>query len=285
MPPRRTVTVHSSDTADAASSHELTGYYCLKCGALALLSAQTLGRCPRRRGDGCFVVADPVLKKMHLNKCGPRDVLWTGRGVERQHPLVCASCGVDIAYRPNPISDLSNEWTYVLPGILSANPALSLALLQATQVVVPESISDSPSASGAARQVTVALTVTYGAHTTVQVADITPQCVILQVRRRFERNDIKVNEAVTRFFGRLLSMEKHHIQLVAGQQSETKKVAIEKVSSGFVFAKLLRAMLLQEAFLPQRAEADEDAQRQRQRRRAFKVRRVDPQGAAAAAPS
>eukprot|EP00666_Eupelagonemidae_sp_cell4sb_P001068 gene1068-15179_t len=129
MPPRRTVTVHSSDTADAAGSHHLSAHYCLKCGSLVFLATETASRCPRRRTDGSYVVDDLLLKKTNLQRGAPRDVLQP-KGVDRQYPLLCTSCGVDIAYRPKPPGDASNERTYVLPGIVSVNPALSLSQLR-----------------------------------------------------------------------------------------------------------------------------------------------------------
>eukprot|EP01065_Artemidia_motanka_P030049 TRINITY_DN36075_c0_g1_i1.p1 TRINITY_DN36075_c0_g1~~TRINITY_DN36075_c0_g1_i1.p1 ORF type:complete len:267 (+),score=112.76 TRINITY_DN36075_c0_g1_i1:50-802(+) len=236
--------------AAAAAESGLTPHYCLRCGALAVLGSEYLARCPRRRSDGSFVVGDEHLRRTHLNKGSVRDVLWAS-SVERQYALNCSHCNIEVGYRSKPVGDLTNQLTYVLPGIVSANPALSLSLVGAERVVVPDCIQESGSGL-----VTVSVRVTYGAHTTVQVADVVPQAVVLQVRRRYEGNDIKVNEAVKQFFGRLLSLEKHHIQLLAGQQSGDKRVSVERVSKGFLFAQLLRAMMLLENLLPSAGRDD-----------------------------
>ena len=127
MPKRATHTFESEK--DGLQDEALNVYFCMCCGESALIlgnAKQSLNSLPRRKTDGAYVLdKESTVFKLKTNQ-GEKKLLKREKGYERQHRLVCGSCGVFVAYR----SEEESPITFVLPDALGAQSDLYLQLYQ-----------------------------------------------------------------------------------------------------------------------------------------------------------
>eukprot|EP01061_Rhynchopus_euleeides_P047904 TRINITY_DN9912_c0_g1_i4.p2 TRINITY_DN9912_c0_g1~~TRINITY_DN9912_c0_g1_i4.p2 ORF type:complete len:268 (+),score=100.90 TRINITY_DN9912_c0_g1_i4:103-804(+) len=217
-----------------------------------------LGQFPRRQTDGAYVVDDEAIKSINVAKGDVRNILRMNRGAERQHRMQCQMCGVAVGYRDRAIDDISNERTYIFPGLLSCNPTISMQSPQASELSVPDCIR-TETVDGD-KMVTVKVLVTFGSHTLVQVSDVTTKVLVLQLKDSLKDSDMKINEALLQFFMKLLDTEKSNVQMLPSKQESLRRVGLVKVSCGYVYARLLTAMIDMTYILPKVfAHRDEQA--------------------------
>eukprot|EP01063_Lacrimia_lanifica_P023707 TRINITY_DN3137_c0_g1_i1.p2 TRINITY_DN3137_c0_g1~~TRINITY_DN3137_c0_g1_i1.p2 ORF type:complete len:268 (+),score=93.72 TRINITY_DN3137_c0_g1_i1:107-910(+) len=259
--PGRSVQVFESAEHDV----RINTYYCLRCGNTVLMTESGLAGYPRRNTDGAYVVREDDVKSSNVVKGAMRDILRPNKGAEKQYRINCSECGVPVGYKVLDIDDLKNEVTYVFPGILSCNPTITLQSLQAEELAVPDCIRDA--VADGKDVVTVDVVVSFGAHTKVQVVDVTRKGVLLQLKERFRSNAVQVNEALMHFFTRMLDAKKGGVQVAPGGNAQTVQVAIGKVSCGFVYASLLRVMMDVKYILPHTYDVDEEVAPTRKRKR------------------
>ena len=253
---RTTVTVLQADEKGA----ELVIHYCLRCGKDVAVLSQGLGEYQRRESDGAYAVDEDTVKTLNTSPGAVRNLLRAGRGSERQFRFQCGACGVLVGYKDRPLEDLSSELTYLLPGVLSANPTVTMKSLHAAQLPVPACVrTERPGIGGKKKCVGVTLRVTYGAHTKVQVADVTSRCVHLQLTSSLKARELNANEALIKFFAKLLEVERGNVQLcnptaearASGKLDPArKKLMLGGVSCGYVYHSLIRAMIDMQYVLP-----------------------------------
>ncbi|KAJ9441239.1 UPF0235 protein [Diplonema papillatum] len=265
MSNKRTVTIYQAEEAEA----DLATYYCLRCGKKVLVVTEALASRPRRSVDGSFVVLNDTIKSANVRKGPVVSLLRARKGAEKQYRMACRACGVAVGYRSQDIEDVKCRLSYIFPGILSSNPAVTLDSLEAKELAVPQCVSNETVTidSTAAKLVTVQLLVTFNAHTRIQVPDITAKHTILQLDKSLEGNAVKINESIVKFFSQLLEKPRAEIQLLSGQQDVHKVVGIQKITCGFLFHCLLSAMLDMQYVLPRMYDTGDDTVSDTQRKR------------------
>eukprot|EP01059_Diplonema_ambulator_P014086 TRINITY_DN24906_c0_g1_i1.p1 TRINITY_DN24906_c0_g1~~TRINITY_DN24906_c0_g1_i1.p1 ORF type:complete len:279 (+),score=71.79 TRINITY_DN24906_c0_g1_i1:22-837(+) len=261
---KRQVSIFESGESEAA----VHAYCCLRCGGNVLMLNGLLGSCGRRVTDGAYAVLEERIQRVDVSKGDVKDLLRPGKGAERQHRMNCAHCGVLVGYKARDIDDVRNKYSYILPGILSANPTITLQSLEAKELAVPASINEEKIEG--VMMTTVVIRVYYGSHTKIQVSDVTSDAVILQLRDTFKDNSVTTNEALLHFFARMLATPKPTVQLLTpppSSPSNEKLIGLQKASCGFVFASLLKAMMEMKYFLPKTYDAREEAVKEEMRKR------------------
>eukprot|EP01060_Flectonema_neradi_P032459 TRINITY_DN5166_c0_g1_i1.p1 TRINITY_DN5166_c0_g1~~TRINITY_DN5166_c0_g1_i1.p1 ORF type:complete len:273 (+),score=51.81 TRINITY_DN5166_c0_g1_i1:55-819(+) len=239
MSRKRTYTVLQSENDTSKSKN----YYCLRCEGVVLVTAGAITSSERRMSDGAYCVMDNLIQSKHLERGPVTKILRVGRGAETQHRLKCEHCKVIIGYKEVDIDDFGgNGLLYIFPGILSSNPTISLDSINASELHVPTSIVEGKYED--ADVVMLTLKIAFGAHTKLQISDITDESITMQLRSRFKDNEIQINATILKFFQRLLSNEKGDNQLLPRDESKSyRTVAIAKASCGYIYQNLLKVMI------------------------------------------
>ena len=226
-------------------------YYCLRCEGVVLVTTKQITDSERRMSDGAYCVNDDLIQSKQIERGAITKILRTGRGAETQHRLKCEHCKVVIGYKEVDLDDFGgNGLFYLFPGIVSANPTMTLESVTATELHVPTSIAEGKYEDKDV--ILLTLKICYGSHTKIQICDITDSSVTLQLRSRFKNNEIESNSIIVKFFQRLLSNEKGDNQLLPKNiESESNRtLAISKVSCGYIYQTLLKVMIGSEYIYP-----------------------------------
>jgi len=81
-------------------SMEYTYYFCTCCGTkfCSLKSAPPLDTIAKRKTDGATALKEVFLADLYAHR-GERKKIKRANGTEKQYPLTCTKCGIQIAYR------------------------------------------------------------------------------------------------------------------------------------------------------------------------------------------
>ena len=84
----------------AQTLQEYTYYFCMCCGKkfFSLKGAPALDTMSKRKTDGATAVLESYTADLYALRGEPKKIK-RAKGVERQYPLTCGKCGVQIAYR------------------------------------------------------------------------------------------------------------------------------------------------------------------------------------------
>ena len=97
-------------------------YFCTCCGSkfLSLKGAPPLSSMGKRKTDGATALLESYTEDLYALRGEPKKIKRP-KGVEKQYPLTCSKCKVQIAYRSVPLNKQA-KFMYVLADALSPDP-------------------------------------------------------------------------------------------------------------------------------------------------------------------
>lgn len=119
------------------TSLEYTYYFCMCCGKkfFSLKGAPALETMSKRKTDGATAVLESYTADLYALRGDPKKIK-RAKGVERQYPLKCGKCGVQIAYRCAALRSGSPVRAWVARALLT--PMCATTCLAAAQACAVE---------------------------------------------------------------------------------------------------------------------------------------------------